>query len=133
LPNTEQIDNIYDVSGWLSPHINDIRSHSKPLHFKFKNTGHNSVEGYYKGKNDEPWISLKSTVLKRIPSGKPKLVSPDFDKIGIDRIENRLSQWACLFHDQVESTELMKWKEYVKHVKALCNNVVYRITFFYFA
>ncbi|XP_063438737.1 uncharacterized protein LOC134719703 [Mytilus trossulus] len=35
LPNVKDIEAIYDIRSWITSSLNDIRKHTKPLHYKF--------------------------------------------------------------------------------------------------
>ena len=34
LPNSDEIKYMYDVKGWLEKHLNPLKKHTQPLHFK---------------------------------------------------------------------------------------------------
>lgn len=106
LPNVTNIKYVFDVRSCLEDNILDVRKHTEPLHYKFKNSGH-VVEAYYKGKHDSAWKYLDGGLLVRNQHqknikilGSPKFSSINFDGIGLEKIESHLKFWKCLFSDR---------------------------------
>lgn len=64
LPNVTGIKYVFDVRSWIEDNIRDVRKHTQPLHYKFKNSGH-VVEAFYKGKHDSAWKNLDGGLLVR--------------------------------------------------------------------
>lgn len=91
LPNVTNIKYVFDVRSWIEDNIRDVRKHTQPLHYKFKNSGH-VVEAFYKGKHDSAWKNLDGGLLVRNQHqtivkirGSPKLSSINFDGIGLEK------------------------------------------------
>lgn len=130
LPNCNEIVWLYNVRDWLSPYINDIRKHTKPLHFKFcRDQQTNDVSFCYKARNENPWKSehgllhRKGNGKVKLPTGVPKLILPTFNNVPIQNLEARLPYWQCLFSDQVSNTQFNHWKQHIHHLKKLRDNV----------
>lgn len=42
--------------------------------------------------------------------GSPKLLFINFDGLDIEKIENHLKFWKCLFIDKIDQTQFQWWK-----------------------
>ena len=123
LPDITEIKGgMYDVSGWLAPHINDVRKHTKPLHYKFTKS-HNSCKVHYKGQHDQPWKELAEPLFTRnIPSNSPIILEPEFDKINIEKKETACQQWKNLFKDNPEESSFNWWRTWLAQLKDIRDN-----------
>lgn len=122
LPNVSELNNLFDIRSWIEPYINDIRKHTKPLHYKFQWDG-TTVKVWYKGTHDRPWVQLSEGIIKRTPggrslniSGKPHLVQANYENVGIGRVKTNLPHWKCLFSDVIESKQLKWWNDLVVNI-----------------
>ena len=134
LPNVEEVIWQYDIREWLLSNINDIRKHTKPLHYKFvRDPNNDKVQFSYRENQNNPWKNVESGILKRnkknmvqLPTNVPKLVEPTFDKIKIENLEKKISFWQCLFSDQLENTQLTWWKDFINKMKRIRDNIPFR-------
>ncbi len=67
---------MYDISGWLTEYIVDIRKHTKPLHYRFLRMEHKLIT-MYRGQQDQPWKELDGSLFdKKRESHHCQKVSP---------------------------------------------------------
>ena len=120
LPNIEVIDHIYDIRGWLLPHLENISDHTKPHHYRFLwNINKRMVDVAYRGTEKQAWKPLGFRLFKtKLPNREPKRVVPDYGNMRIERVENHLKHWECLFSDQLERKEVKWWRTFVADIKS---------------
>ena len=129
VPHAEEITGgMFNITGWMAPFIVDIRKHTKPLHYKFIKVG-NKTSILYKGNQDSKWKELPNSLFNKtgsgvttLPTGAPKLLTPNFEKINFDRMETASRQWACLFKDQKNNSGLKWWETWLKHLKRVSSS-----------
>ncbi|WAR04818.1 hypothetical protein MAR_020187, partial [Mya arenaria] len=81
LEKPEEIRNLFDVRGWISPNLNKILQIINPLHFKIKRI-EQTVKAFYKGNH---MIS------------KPSKGIPSFEKVDIEKHEKLISSNKFMF------------------------------------
>ena len=131
LPNPENVVWQYNIRDWLEPYINDIRKHTKPLHYKFSlDEETNKINFWYKSNQGSPWrkqcpgmFDYDNRGKVKLPKGVPKLLKPSFEKISLEKMQIRLEDWKCLFSDQVENEQYSWWKNYLKCTKRLRDDI----------
>ncbi|VDI06880.1 Hypothetical predicted protein [Mytilus galloprovincialis] len=127
LPNPSNLIWQYDIRNWLQPFIADVRKHTKPLHYKFTmDEVSNKIKLCYKSNHAGPWKISTSGMFMfndkgevELPKGVPKVSTPVFDKISIEKIESGINDWKCLFTDQIEHHQFNWWKSRVNYRKKL--------------
>ncbi|XP_063411362.1 uncharacterized protein LOC134694252 [Mytilus trossulus] len=127
LPNPSNLIWQYDIRNWLEPFIADVRKHTKPLHYKFTMAEvSNKIKLCYKSNHAGPWKISTSGMFMfnekgevELPKGVPKVSTPVFDKISIEKIESGINDWKCLFTDQIEHHQFNWWKSRVNYMKKL--------------
>ncbi|XP_076112589.1 uncharacterized protein LOC143080569 [Mytilus galloprovincialis] len=124
LPNSKQTGGLYDIKGWLEKHINPIKGHTVPLHFKFSLDATGKICVQYKGNNHRPWKQLKNTLLKKIPPGIPSISVPDnFNKkFNFDALEKNIERSKYLFSDILQNTQYRWWKRYITFLRETSEN-----------
>ncbi|CAG2216886.1 unnamed protein product [Mytilus edulis] len=111
LPNPSNLIWQYDIRNWLQPFIADVRKHIKPLHYRFTmDEVSNKIKLCYKSNHAGPWKISTSGMFMfndkgevELPKGVPKVSTPVFDKIFIEKIESGINDWKCLFTDQMSN------------------------------
>ncbi|CAH1802757.1 unnamed protein product [Owenia fusiformis] len=117
LKNGQRINVVYNFRKWIEPHLDEIKHHTKPLHFKFIKTS-NGVKLLYKGLHTQPWVEAPS-ILKTLPQGEPDIQTPNFEKLNIDGIQRNQRFLRPLYSDQRDGSQYIWWQKYIKHVRAL--------------
>ncbi|XP_071181315.1 uncharacterized protein [Mytilus edulis] len=134
LPNVKDIEAIYDIRSWITSSLNDIRKHTKPLHYKFiRDLATHNVKMQYKAFQDSEWKTEHGIIQlisgkPNLPKGIPKVINPQFEKIDINKIKSRIPQWQCLFTDQIEHTEQKWWGGFLGHLEKIRDSLPYRRT-----
>ena len=114
LLDAKRLHGLFDIKTWLTPHINRIQHHSKPLHFKFSKGHSDNIVFQYKGRHNQPWTSADNTILDKIPNGKPKVLTPpNFSKIDFNNLEKNVDRAKFLFSD---SSQLTWWKSFISNM-----------------
>ncbi|XP_053381316.1 uncharacterized protein LOC123543812 [Mercenaria mercenaria] len=113
IPDSEELDNMFNVKTWLEPCFNDISQISKPLHFKFYNYD-GTTRTCYKGIHTEPWQTLDFNVLAYTPKGQPDKLEPKYDKINIERVKRQVSALQNYF---THSTSYNWWIEFLNSLE----------------
>ena len=133
----EKINYIWDVKKWLSPEMNKTVGISEPLHFKISRHGKN-IRVQFKGQQHTQWTVLggRGSFLKRIPTKRPSIVKPNFDKIKekkellsklIFNIKNLFNdknsfEWWVQFLDKIEKNQQPKDKFLMTQLPRQPNN-----------
>lgn len=112
---------MFNVSGWLDPHISAIKKHTVPLHYKFMFDG-NSYRVLYKGQQSQVWKRLSTSMLQRMPQGEPVLIPPDFSKVNIEKKCGVLGAWKNLFTEDTQESSYMWWKTWLNDLKQIRDN-----------
>lgn len=134
LPNVKDIEAIYDIRSWITSSLNDIRKHTKPLHYKFiRDLATHNVKMQYKAFQDSEWKTEHGIIQlisgkPNLPKGIPKVINPQFEKIDINKIKSRIPQWQCLFTDQIEHTEQKWWGGFLGHLEKIRDSLPHRRT-----
>ncbi|XP_053378700.1 uncharacterized protein LOC128548244 [Mercenaria mercenaria] len=117
IPNVERVGEAYDVKSWLGENICDVKGTSEPLHYKFVASG-NNVKVFYKGLQHTFWKQLngRGTFLRKVPSGNPKLLKPDYSKfdLNIEKLKKLVSSVEGLFSDK---EKFNWWADFIPNVK----------------
>ena len=104
LPNGKHLGLMYDGKGWMYPHLVDPQHHTQPLHYRFQAINDKDVKVHYKGLFNHPWEEYESGFFKSymngkkyLPSGEPNQLTPNLDRIEIDRLTKQIKAIAHLF------------------------------------
>jgi hypothetical protein len=90
IPNSELLNNMFDIKSWLEPHLNLVSKHTAQHHFKFsKQSGKVIVE--YKLHQAEEWSKQETTYLFKKPDGKPKILKADVTKLDFERLQKLIN------------------------------------------
>lgn len=111
LSNSEALSNMYDVKAWLEPHIAQCSQHTQPLHYKFEKV-EAGVRTLYKGNRDEGWKLLDGNFLLANPKGKPKKLTPDFNKIDVVKNMKQVKLIQHMF--KLSDTAYAWWEKFYK-------------------
>ena len=116
IPNAMQTRGLFDIKEWLSPCINKITNHSRPLHFKFSAVA-DEVCMHYKSSCGKSWIHSESLLLHHTPVGAPEILLPQHvNKIVIAslkenifrhkyNLEDRQFWWWQRFCDEIQKIQ----------------------------
>ncbi|XP_061195044.1 uncharacterized protein LOC133203240 [Saccostrea echinata] len=97
LNGAKQLRGLFDIKTWLEPCLNQIKKHSKPLHFKFNRDISQRVVMHYRPNSSRPWTPTVETMLHAVPSGKPQiLIPPNFHKIDTAAIRKNIEKLHVL-------------------------------------
>jgi hypothetical protein len=107
LPNSELLNNIFDVKSWLSPEIKNLVGVSEPLHFKFERSVSGIINIFYKGQHNSKWIVTEETLLMSIPKGEPARIMPDYSKIDLEKQFKQVQTVKGIFK---KSSSFNTWK-----------------------
>ena len=119
LPNSNEIKFMHDVKGWLEKHLNPLKKHTQPLHFKISKVS-KDVKISYKGKVDQRWKVLKDSFFKKqgntvvLPKGQPGLVKEDYTKVDFERLLNLIKNVKSMF--KKDSSEKW-WEKFIEGMK----------------
>jgi len=110
-PENGQIDMVFDIAGWLNPHIVKIKNHIYPHVFRFFLGDDGKAKMFYKNwAQDETWKPEGEpiTILPTLPEGVPLLVKPQpKDKaLSIDELEGKVKQSS----KRMTNAEMDWWK-----------------------
>lgn len=104
LPNSRTLNHMFNVREWLEPHLVDVSKHTQPLHYKFVRSGER-VKILYKGKQDQPWKQLGSSLFKidsagrhSLPKGQPTIVEESYDHINTNKLKLLINNLRSYFH-----------------------------------
>ena len=104
LPNGNDVNIMFDVKKWMDPHLVEPEKHTGPLHFRFKAVGESDVQVHHKNLFNHPWEDYPSGFFKSylngkkfLPSGTPNQLSPDLDRMDLDRIKKQIKCISYLF------------------------------------
>ncbi|XP_030834677.1 uncharacterized protein LOC115921382 [Strongylocentrotus purpuratus] len=107
LPNGEVLYGLYDFKSWMTPHISNVTGHTKPHHFRFSMNEKKKVVLAVRGLRNHEWKELprgfwqySATGTPVYPRGKPALLQPNFENINLERLVDRVKDWALLFSDE---------------------------------
>lgn len=107
-PEAEQLQFLYDVSGWLEPHIARIKNQVYPHSFKFAKDNSGKVGMWYKKwAKDTVWLPEKGPlyILKSIPRDIPPMIRPNSQKMPkIEDMKSKVTKCACRM-----STQQIAW------------------------
>lgn len=118
LNGAKQLRGLFDIKTWLEPCLNNIKKHSKPLHFKFSRDISQKVVMQYRANSSRPWIPTEETMLHSIPTGKPQLLlPPNFHKIDIAVIKKNIEKQQYNMSGEGEYNWWLQYLEYLKLVK----------------
>lgn len=90
-PTSIRTSDVYNITEWLTPHINAIKNHSRPHVFKITSDESGKARLFWKEwSTDKKWNETTEYILKSDVEGEPDIVVPSFDEIhdNIDRLEN---------------------------------------------
>ncbi|XP_065942826.1 uncharacterized protein [Magallana gigas] len=90
-PTSIRTSDVYNITEWLTPHINTIKNHSRPHVFKITSDESGKARLFWKEwSTDKKWNETTEYILKSDVEGEPDIVVPSFDGIhdNIDRLEN---------------------------------------------
>jgi len=113
LQNSEMINTLFDIKSWISPHLNKIHHITNPLHFKVKLADSN-IKIYYKGVHNDAWKCFDNTMLNSVPSNKPSLVKPSFEKFDAVKHKKLIENNKFMF---TERDSLQKWTHFYNSVE----------------
>ncbi|WAR30311.1 hypothetical protein MAR_032853, partial [Mya arenaria] len=108
LEKPEEIRNLFDVRGWISPNLNKILQITNPLHFKIKRI-EQTVKAFYKGNHNDVWKTLPENILNSLPSSKPSKVIPSFEKVDIEKHEKLISSNKFMFS---KDSSVYEWQRF---------------------
>ena len=104
LPNGQELEFMFDVKSWLEPHLVEPKKHTQPLHFRFQSVGDNDVTVHHKRLFNHPWQDYESGFFKSyingkkyLPSGTPKQLPPDLERVDLERIKRQIRTLSHLF------------------------------------
>lgn len=107
MPNGEVLYGLYDFKSWMTPHISNVTGHTKPHHFRFSMNEKKKVVLAVRGLRNHEWQELprgfwqySATGTPVYPRGKPALLQPNFENINLERLVDRVKDWALLFSDE---------------------------------
>jgi hypothetical protein len=114
-PIVFKIRELYDIKGWLDPHLNIMSKHSNPHCFRIKkdNTG-KALMHVKKWSTDKEWLPCAVQegkppyLLLSHPDGQPNLVPPDYDALDLDRLQSDVTR-AESFMTGEERAWWRKW------------------------
>lgn len=96
-----------DIQGWLSPRINQIYHHSKPLHFRFQYIDGNQAAVTYRENSKRPWKTIPLNLLTSISKGEPEIIIPQhFHSINFSGLRNNIKN---TYRDQFSNQPFYKW------------------------
>uniref|UniRef100_A0A8W8MM29 DUF7869 domain-containing protein n=1 Tax=Magallana gigas TaxID=29159 RepID=A0A8W8MM29_MAGGI len=114
-PTSIRTSDVYNITEWLTPHINAIKNHSRPHVFKITSDESGKARLFWKEwSTDKKWNETTEYILKSDVEGEPDIVVPFFDEIhdNIDRLENDVKTsfkcfakeedkewWYCFFRN----------------------------------
>ncbi|XP_062576087.1 uncharacterized protein LOC134237971 [Saccostrea cucullata] len=120
LNGAKQLRGLFDLKTWLEPCLNQIKKHSKPLHFKFSRDTSKKVVMHYRPNSSRPWSPTEETMLHTVPPGKPKpLVPPSFHKIDIEAIRRNVEKQQ---YHMSGGSEYMWWQQYLEYLQLVKTN-----------
>ena len=107
----------FDIKKWITPCINKIAKHTKPLHFRFSKDEKNEIIFEYKGRHNRPWTRAPHTMVNKMPKGTPNILMPEnMDKINFDDIEKNVENCLFLFKEQ---SQVNWWRRFLKNMKEM--------------
>uniref|UniRef100_A0A8W8MNN4 DUF7869 domain-containing protein n=1 Tax=Magallana gigas TaxID=29159 RepID=A0A8W8MNN4_MAGGI len=90
-PTSIRTSDVYNITEWLTPHINTIKNHSRRHVFKITSDESGKARLFWKEwSTDKKWNETTEYILKSDVEGEPDIVVPSFDEKhdNIDRLEN---------------------------------------------
>uniref|UniRef100_K1QPN2 DUF7869 domain-containing protein n=1 Tax=Magallana gigas TaxID=29159 RepID=K1QPN2_MAGGI len=134
-PTSIRTSDVYNITEWLTPHINAIKNHSRPHVFKITSDESGKARLFWKEwSTDKKWNETTEYILKSDVEGEPDIVVPFFDEIhdNIDRLENDVKTsfkyfakeedkewWYCFFrnYDAPNDTKTNNGSKMVKRIQ----------------
>ena len=113
------IKTVYDVKAWLIPTMPEyITGVSEPLHYKFEKIN-GKVSIFYKGTQNSEWKEAEHGFINKHPSGKPKVVAPDFTKMDEIKLLKLIENNKSLFKNKNIKEY---WKKMIKQLQQKQSN-----------
>lgn len=115
---------LFDMKTWISPALNNIKKHSKPLHFLFTKADDDSVAFQYKSSCNQTWFTHQGPgVLSYTPEGIPPIViPPNFDKINLHQLSDNIKRHTHCMSERQQGW----WIRFVAEIKRIQENPAYR-------
>ena len=118
LNGANQLRGLFDIKAWLEPCLNNIKKHSKPLHFKFSKDVTQKTVMQYRANSNRPWNFTDEAILHSIPSGQPRLLlPPNFHKIEISAIRKNIEKQQYNFSGDGQYNWWLQYLDYLQLVK----------------
>lgn len=118
LNGANQLRGLFDIKAWLEPCLNNIKKHSKPLHFKFSKDVSQKTVMQYRANSNRPWNFTDEAILHSIPSGQPRLLlPPNFHKIEISAIRKNIEKQQYNFSGDGQYNWWLQYLDYLQIVK----------------
>ncbi|XP_074659473.1 uncharacterized protein LOC141912156 [Tubulanus polymorphus] len=117
-----EIDHCYNISSWLSEEIEKISFHSKPHVFKISRDANGQAKmTTKKWSTDRVWIDCDGDkfghLLRKIPSGVPDMIKPNFDNIEFNRLRSDVERAFKFMANEDRSW----WKKYLEELELRIN------------
>ena len=109
LPINEDVKDMLDIKTWMLPELDEPKQHSCQHHFKFSRVD-DKPSVSYKLLQPHAWIEMEP-LFENVPKVKPKVLSPDYSKINIEKLEKQIKAMNYMFKD--DST-ISWWTDFLK-------------------
>ena len=120
-PECQDLQCLFDISGWMAEHIVPIKNHVYPHTFKFFLGEDKKAKMLYKNwANDETWQPADGplTILKKAPEGVPNLIRPTLggrDAMPMKELKAKVQAGS---HRMTEH-QLHRWEDFITHEQTL--------------
>lgn len=118
-PQVEQLHFMFNISGWLAPHIENLKHHVYPHSYKFAKDDAGKVGMWYKQwTRDRVWLPEEGPlyILKSIPKGIPSIIPPNSKRLPtIEEMKAKSSKCAC----RMNTMQIAWWQAFISHEEKL--------------
>ncbi|XP_074628853.1 uncharacterized protein LOC141886566 isoform X1 [Acropora palmata] len=113
-PQPYQMAVVYDIRSWVEDYAEELHAHTVPKCFKFKCNDAGKAEMYYRNWSHEEWQG-PVIILKSVPTGQPKLVTPSLAKSDVDALRRDIPRYQHNMPKEASDT----WEKWLHQLDEL--------------